>query len=174
MTPPPRGPLRRAGRMIDALEISAGSVMLLTIFVLVLIQAAQRHLPGESLPWTGEVSRFALAWLTFTVAGVLISRGGHITLEVVDILPKPRLIRAVQVFALVIVAITAGAFTLEAWELVQTQGALRSPVLGLSMALVYVPVLLGLISSTVRALIGAARIALHGPVRSELAEEVAR
>ncbi|MDS2173878.1 TRAP transporter small permease subunit [Nesterenkonia sp. CL21] len=174
MTPPPRGPLRRAGRMIDALEISAGSVMLLTIFVLVLIQAAQRHLPGESLPWTGEVSRFALAWLTFTVAGVLISRGGHITLEVVDILPKPRLIRAVQVFALVIVAVTAGAFTLEAWDLVQTQGALRSPVLGLSMALVYVPVLLGLISSTVRALIGAARIALHGPVRSELAEEVAR
>ncbi|OSM43404.1 TRAP transporter small permease [Nesterenkonia sp. PF2B19] len=174
MTPPPRGPLRRAGRMIDALEISAGSVMLLTIFVLVLIQAAQRHLPGESLPWTGEVSRFALAWLTFTVAGVLISRGGHITLEVVNILPKPRLIRAVQVFALVIVAVTAGAFTLEAWDLVQTQGALRSPVLGLSMALVYVPVLLGLISSTVRALIGAARIALHGPVRSELAEEVAR
>ncbi|GAA1187966.1 hypothetical protein GCM10009674_29010 [Nesterenkonia xinjiangensis] len=159
---------------MDGLEISLGSVMLLAIFVLVLIQAAQRHLPGDSLPWTGEVSRFALAWLTFSVVGVLISRGGHITLEVVDILPLPRLVRTVQVFALIIVAVTAGAFTLEAWALVQTQGALRSPVLGLSMALVYVPVLLGLTSSTVRALIGAARIALHGPVRSELAEEVAR
>lgn len=174
MTPPRRGLLHRAGRLIDSLEIALGSIMLLTIFVLVLFQAAQRHLPGESLPWTGEISRFALAWLTFTVAGVLISRGGHITLEVVDLLPQPRLVRTVQVFALLIVAATAGAFALEAWDLVQTQGALRSPVLGLSMAWVYVPVLLGLISSTVRALHGAVHIVRHGPARSELADEVAR
>src|SRR5699024_3908621 len=98
------------------------------------------------------------------VAGVLITHRGHITLEVVDILPRPGLVRTVQILALVIVAAVAAGLAAEAWTLVQTQGVLRSPVLGLSMALVYIPVLLGMISTVVRSLLSAADITLHGPV----------
>ena len=170
MTSPPRHTLRRALRALTALELSFGAVMLLTILVLVFIQAAQRHVLGEGLPWTGEVSRFALAWLTFSVAGVLISRRGHITLEVVDILPRPRLVRTVQVFSLLVVAATAAGLTWETWNLVQTQGALRSPVLGLSMAVVYIPVLIGLVSTVIRSLGSALDIALHGPMQPETQE----
>src|SRR5690625_850877 len=143
MSSPLRTVLRRVGKVLTAAEISLGALMLLTIFVLIGIQAAQRHLPGDSIAWTGEVSRFALLWLTFSVAGVLITHRGHITLEVVDILPRPGLVRTVQILALVIVAAVAAGLAAEAWTLVQTQGVLRSPVLGLSMALVYIPVLLG-------------------------------
>lgn len=171
MTTPLRRSFRRGLRTLTALEIGFGAVMLLTILVLVFIQAAQRHVLGEGLPWTGEVSRFALAWLTFSVAGVLITRGGHITLEVVDVLPRPRLVTAVQVFSLVVVALTAAALCWEAWNLVETQGALRSPVLGLSMELVYIPVLIGLISTTIRALGSAVDIALHGPVQAESSDD---
>ena len=154
--------LRRAGKVLTAAEMGLGALMLLTIFILVCLQAAQRHLPGESIPWTGEVSRFALLWLTFSVAGVLITHRGHITLEVVDILPRPRLVRTVQVFALLVVAAVAAGLSVESWTLVQTQGILRSPVLGMSMALVYVPVLLGMISTVIRSLLAAADITLHG------------
>lgn len=156
--------LRRAGKVLTAAEMGLGALMLLTIFVLIGIQAAQRHLPGESIAWTGEVSRFALLWLTFSVAGVLITHRGHITLEVVDILPRPQLVRTVQIFALLVVAAVATGLAVEAWTLVQTQGILRSQILGMSMALVYIPVLVGMISTVLRSLLSAADITLHGPV----------
>lgn len=162
--------LRRTGKFFTVLELTIGAVMLLTIFILVFMQAAQRHVPGFSFAWTGELSRYALVWLTFSVAGVLITKREHITLEVVDILPRPRLVRAVQVFALVIVAITAAGLTIEAWALVQTQGILRSPVLGISMSLIYLPVLIGMVSTVIRSLISAADVALHGPASSDIQE----
>jgi TRAP-type transport system small permease protein len=159
-----RTSLRKTGSALTAAEIALGSLMLLTIFVLIVIQAAQRHLPGDSLAWTGEVSRFGLVWLTFSVAGVLITYRGHITLEVVDLFPRPQLVRAVQVFALLCVAGVAAGLAYEAWNLVQSQGILRSPVLGMSMALLYIPVLIGMISTVLRSLIAAADISLNGPV----------
>lgn len=158
--------LRRLCRILTAAEITLGALMLLTIFVLIVFQAAQRHLPGDSVAWTGEVSRFGLVWLTFSVAGVLVTQRGHITLEVVDIVPRPQLVRSVQIFALIVVAVVAVGLTLEAWNLVQSQGILRSPVLGISMALVYIPVLIGMASTVIRSLISAVDIALNGPAPS--------
>lgn len=172
MSFPLRTTLRRAGNALTVAEIALGSLMLLIIFVLVVVQAAQRHLPGDSIAWTGEVSRFALVWLTFSVAGVLITARKHITLEVVDILPSPKFVRAVQVFALLCVAGIAAALTQEAWNLVQTQGILRSPVLGMSMAIVYIPVLIGMVSTVVRSLVVAVEIILYGPVDSSAAAQV--
>jgi hypothetical protein len=57
----------------DAVELSIGVAALLLIFALVLLQAAQRYLPIDGWPWTGELARFGLVWLTFVVAGVLVS-----------------------------------------------------------------------------------------------------
>ncbi|MCH8561581.1 TRAP transporter small permease [Nesterenkonia sp. DZ6] len=160
-----RKPLSR--RVVDTLtriELGFAGVMLLVILVLVFTQAAQRYTPFEGIAWTGEISRFGLAWMTFSVAGVLITLRGHIALEVVDTLPAPRLIRTVQVLSLLIVAVIAIGLTMEAWGLVQTQGALRSPVLGMSMALVYLPVLSGMVSTVIRSLVAAWMIAKHGPI----------
>lgn len=160
-----RKPLSR--RVVDTLtrlELGFAGVMLLVILVLVFTQAAQRYTPFEGIAWTGEISRFGLAWMTFSVAGVLITLRGHIALEVVDTLPAPRLIRTVQVASMLIVAVIAIGLTREAWGLVQTQGALRSPVLGMSMALVYLPVLAGMLSTVLRSLVAAFMIARHGPI----------
>ena len=51
-----------------------GVACILLIFGLVLLQAAQRYLPIDGWPWTGELARFGLVWLTFVVAGVLVTR----------------------------------------------------------------------------------------------------
>ncbi|WP_147107381.1 TRAP transporter small permease [Nesterenkonia populi] len=163
-TPTPRS--RRAHDAITRLELAFGSLMLLMILALVFAQAAQRHLPVPSAAWTGEISRFGLAWLTFALAGVLITLRGHITLEVLDILPQPRLVRFVQIFALVITAVIAAGLAREALTLVQTQGMLRSPVLRMPMSWFYVPVLLGMISTVIRSLLGAWTVFKHGPYLS--------
>lgn len=159
----PRNPLvRRVVGILTRIELAFGALMLMMILVLVFLQAAQRYLPGESLAWTGELSRFGMAWLTFSVAGVLITLRGHITLEVVDGLPQPKLVRTVQTFSLLVVAVVAAGLTTEAWSLIRTEGSLTTPVLGISMSYVYIPILAGMLSTVLRSLLAAWTVAFHG------------
>lgn len=151
--------MRRVVRILTALELGIACLAVATIFVLVLYQAVQRFLPVPNVLWTGELSEFALIWLTFGAAGVLVTRDGHIALQLVDRLPSPMLVRAVQVLAMLLVAVIAAAFAWACWELVSAAGALTSPALGLPMAWVYAITLLGLVSTTIRALARAVGIA---------------
>ena len=71
-------------RTLTAIEIAIGAAALLLIFFLVLVQALQRYLPFDGWSWTGELARFCLVWLTFVVAGVLVSSDSHISIEMID------------------------------------------------------------------------------------------
>ncbi|WP_162197251.1 TRAP transporter small permease [Demequina pelophila] len=159
--------LRRIGAVVSGAEIAVGALALLTILVLVFFQALQRYLPIDQIAWTGEISRFSLVWLTFVVAGVLVSTRGHIALEIADAIPNRMVVRAVQVFAMVVVCATGVGLTIEAWALVTTQGIVKSPVLRIPMSWVYIPVLLGAVSITVRSAIAAVSVAVNGPVLRE-------
>lgn len=156
--------LRRVGRIVGVIEISIGAICLLTILILVFFQALQRYLPIEQLAWTGEIARFALVWLTFSAAGLLVTTRGHIALEIVDSFKNQTVVRVVQIFAMVIVAATGLGLALEAIALIQTQGILKSPVLRIPMSWVYIPLLIGAVSTMIRALIAAIDIAINGPV----------
>lgn len=165
------GILRRAARFITGIELVIGGVSVLVILVLVFYQALQRYLPFESVAWTGELARFALLWATFAAMGVLVTTHGHIALELVDSLRNPMTVRVIQVISLVIVAAAAFGMTLEAWALVETQSIVKSPVLRIPMSWVYIPVLIGVVSTTIRALIAAADIAMHGPIVADIDED---
>jgi TRAP-type C4-dicarboxylate transport system permease small subunit len=89
--------------VLTAVELSIGVAALLVIFGLVLLQAAQRYLPIDGWPWTGELARFCLVWLTFVVAGVLVSRDSHISIEMIDLVPGAVLRRVVIVISLILV-----------------------------------------------------------------------
>ena len=162
-----RGAFRRVVGVVTAIEILIGAVSLVTIFTLVFIQALQRYLPVDGFMWTGELARFSLIWLTFSAAGLLVTSRGHIALEIADALPSPTMVRIVQVLALVIVAVTGAGLTVAALDLIQTQGVIKSPVLRLPMSWVYIPVLIGAVSTTVRAGFAAVDVALHGPVLAQ-------
>lgn len=171
-----RAPLWRLPvRIVTAIEMTIGVACLVAIFALVLFQALQRHLPIDQVAWTGEVSRFGLVWLTFSAAGLLVTTRGHIALEVVDALRSQAVVRVVQTAALLIVATVAVLLVIEAIELIDSQGILKSPVLRLPMSWVYIPLLIGVASTAVRSLIQAIQIALTGPVHTEVdaEEEVA-
>nr|WP_269437794.1 TRAP transporter small permease subunit [Arthrobacter sp. zg-Y919] len=134
---------------------------------MVFMQALQRYLPGGGYAWTGELARFALIWLTFAAAGVLVSTNGHIALEIVDAIPNQMVVRWVQVIALVVVAVTGFGLTIEAFALIDSQQIIKSPVLRVPMSFVYLPVLLGVLSLTVRALVAAVLVAKNGPMLTE-------
>ncbi|TQN42235.1 TRAP-type C4-dicarboxylate transport system permease small subunit [Blastococcus colisei] len=158
-------------RWITRFELALGAVALVIMFVLVLVQAAQRYLPVGGWSWTGELSRFSLVWLTFTVAGVLVTTDSHIALQLVDSLKKPLVVRAVRVFACATVAVIGVGFAVEAWELVSTQGDLRSPSLRMPLAVLYFFPFLGFVSTAVRGAVAAVVFAVRGvPAAAEPTE----
>ncbi|HWK77747.1 TRAP transporter small permease [Microbacterium sp.] len=164
---------RRLVGVLTVLEITIGAVCLLFIAVLVFFQALQRYLPIPQVAWTGEISQFCLAWLTFSVMGVLITTGGHITLEILDSLKNQLVVRVIQVVAMLLSVSIAVLLVVEAVHLIQTQGVITSSVLRIPMSWAYVPILVGLISAVIRGLIQAIRIALTGPILADVDDDEA-
>lgn len=160
-TDPPRW-LARTVRAATAIEIGIGVAALLLIFFLVLAQALQRYVPMPGWPWTGELARFCLVWLTFVVAGVLVSNDSHIAIETIDAVRGPRIQRLVRVISCLVVAAVGIGLTAEAWSLTSEQGILRSPALRMPMSWFYAISLVGFVSMTIRAVVAAVRYAVVG------------
>jgi len=152
----------RVGRVLTAIELTIAVAALLLIFGLVLLQAGQRYLPIDGWPWTGELARFCLVWLTFVTAGVLVTNDSHISIEMIDLVPGALLRRVVRVLSCLIVALVGVGLCAEAWELMQTQGILKSPALRMPMSWLYGISLVGFVSVVVRSLIAALQYAVLG------------
>ncbi|SDD78337.1 TRAP transporter small permease [Glycomyces harbinensis] len=130
-------------RWISALELAIGCLALAVIFVLVLVQAAQRYLPVGGWPWTGELARYSLAWLTFIMLGYLAGQGQHIAVEAIDTLRWKGVVRAVRIFAHVVVAAIALGFAAACFDLVANDTGQVSPALEMPMVWLYVIPLVG-------------------------------
>jgi len=154
--------LRRVARVLTAVELTIGVAALVLIFGLVLVQAAQRYLPIDGWPWSGELARFCLVWLTFVLAGVLVTNDSHISIEMIDLVPGDLVRRVVRVVSCLVVALIGVALCAEAWELVQTQDMLKSPAMRMPMSWLYGISMIGFVSVVVRSLIAAVDYAVHG------------
>jgi TRAP-type C4-dicarboxylate transport system permease small subunit len=140
---------------VTRVEIGLASAALVLIFLLVFVQAVQRYLPVTGWAWTGELARFCLVWLTVAVAGVLVTTDSHITLQLVDGLGNPVVLRVVRVFAALTVAAIGAGFAVEAWDLMVSQGRLKSPSLQMPLTWLYVIPFLGFLSTAVRGVVAA-------------------
>lgn len=158
---PPRW-VSRTARAVTAVELALGVVALLMIFGLVLLQAGQRYLPIDGWQWTGELARFSLVWLTFVVAGVLVTTDNHIAIEMIDGYGGPVVRRVVRVVSCLVVAAIGVGLVGEAWELVRTQDVIKSPAMRMPMSWLYAVSMIGFVSIVVRALVAAARYAVLG------------
>ncbi len=164
--------LARTIRVLTAIEIAIGTAALLLIFFLVLIQALQRYLPFDGWPWTGELARFSLVWLTFVVAGVLVTRDSHISIEMVDAIGGDAVQRVVRVFSCLVVAAVGVGLTAAAWSLTMDQGPLKSPAMRMPMSWLYGISLIGFVSTTIRALVAAVRFAVLGVPEKDYGDDV--
>lgn len=140
-------------RWLSAVEGFIGGLLVAMLFVLVLIQAAQRYLPTGGWVWTGELARFGLVWLTFAMAGYLAARDGHISLKLIDYVAKGRVLRLVGIFAHVMVAIVCLNLAYEAFDLAMRPSRQVSPAMGLPTNAFYFIPLAGLVLTTVRSIV---------------------
>jgi TRAP-type transport system small permease protein len=159
---PPTAWWSRPVRVVTAIEVGLAAIATVVMFLCVLAQAGQRYLPFDGWTWTGELARFCLVWLTFVMAGVLVTRDGHIALEVIDLVRNPVVVRVVRVFACLVVALVGIGFAVEAWDLMASTGRLKSPSLRLPMSWFYVLPLIGFVSTAIRATVAAVVFAVRG------------
>ncbi|WP_239647911.1 TRAP transporter small permease [Nocardiopsis ganjiahuensis] len=150
-TGPPR-PRPAVVRWLETAELVTGALLLAVIFTLMLVQATQRHLPVSGWVWTGELARFGLVWLTFSLAGHLVGKDEHVTLKLVDHVVGGRALRAVWILANLVVAAVAVGFVFEAAELVFGGSPQTTPALDIPLSWTYVIPMVGLALAALRAL----------------------
>jgi TRAP-type transport system small permease protein len=117
--------LLRANR---ALIIAVLAAMALIVFA----NVALRFLTDRSILWAEEVSRYAMIWLTFLGAGLVLRHGGHIGIDALQTsFPRRAAVIRAAIFVLLLgffafMAWIGARYSLLAWG--QTTPVLRIPV----------------------------------------------
>ena len=147
---PASQPLRSVFHWLGLAEQSAGAVLLVTILVLVLAQVAQRYLPGGGVAWTGEISQFAMVWLTFVMSGFLLAHDSHIAIKVVDYFLPVRVLGTVNfvghaVIAVVCAVMLYGVFDFMGHDRGQVTAAAEIP-----LTFIYTVIAFGFTSTAIR------------------------
>jgi TRAP-type C4-dicarboxylate transport system permease small subunit len=146
--------LRGGLRAVELVEGTVGALLLLSILVLIMAQVIVRFSPFSGWVWTGELARFSLVWLTFIMAGYLLGRGQHISLDIIDHLLPDRGRWLVEIVSHLVVAAVCAAFVYEGIGLIESRSGVRSSAAQIPMSLVYTVPTVGFALTALRALIG--------------------
>ena len=109
------------------------ALLLLTMVALVFIQIVSRVIISSSFPWTEEIARFMMIWITFLGAAVAFQYGAHIGVEAfVERLPaKVRsffIVIAMLICLSFFILLIVFGYQLAIGAFVQTSPALKIPM----------------------------------------------
>lgn len=149
-----RGRLGRVLRVVEIVETIVGALLLTAILVLIMAQVIVRISPLGGWVWTGELARFSLIWMTFVLAGHLLGRDQHISLDIVDHILPARGRRVVEIVAYLVVAAVCAGFVYEGVGLIEAQSGIRSSAARIPNSLLYAVPTIGFALTAVRALVG--------------------
>jgi TRAP-type C4-dicarboxylate transport system permease small subunit len=151
---PAREPLRTVFKGIGVIEQIIGSLLLLMILFLVLVQVAQRYLPG-TWPWTGELARLCLVWATFLMAGYLIAyHPHHIAIHIVDFVVGERWLAVIKLFVNLFILFTTIVLIYGSFNLLATDIGQVTPAGEIPLRFVNTIPLVGLFLIALRAILG--------------------
>jgi len=151
---PRREPYRTGLHAIGLVEQAIGTMLVVTILFLVLTQIAQRYIPGQGWPWTGEVARYSMVWATFVLSGYLVAHDRHIAIHLVDFVLRGRAMAFVKMLVNVTILVTCLAMMYATYDLIANDIGQVTAAAELPLKWVNVPVLVGFALSAVRAALG--------------------
>lgn len=135
--------LHAAQRMIAGLLLVAMTVIYgLNVLVRVIVPAV-----ASELAWVEEVVSFLLIWCSFLAASVALLEGRHVSVDIVKDALSPSLRGFVKALTNIIGAALCLYLAWQSWNLTQfvSRSGQISPVMGISMALLYLPALVGML-----------------------------
>jgi TRAP-type C4-dicarboxylate transport system permease small subunit len=147
---PRNAALRRAFHALGLIEQAIGTLLIVVILLLVLVQVAQRYLPG-GYPWTGEVARLALVWCTFVMSGYLMAFDRHISIQVVDLVLPRRALGLVRLMGHLFVAATCIGMSYASYRLIEDDIGQRTAAAEIPLAWIYVVPMVGFALTALRA-----------------------
>ncbi len=129
--------LKRVLGCVNTVTEYVVSVLLVIMVVVVFLQVIFRFVIHASLPWSEELSRYILVWLSFLGAAIGVRRGAHIGVEViVSFLPKA-MKRLAALFVDCASIVFFALMIFYGHKILAVVGRQLSPAMELSMAIPY-------------------------------------
>jgi TRAP-type transport system small permease protein len=134
------------GRVNDrCLWVCKYAIIVVVAVLAVILTAAVfwRYALNNAIPWSEELSKYLMVWLTFLGAPIALRHGSHINIDLLQQLMPPR---GRQLFHLVIHLVVAATMAILIWQGISfTQLGARQTAssLNLSMAYLYAAVPIG-------------------------------
>lgn len=151
---PRREPYRTGLHAIGLVEQAIGTLLIVVILFLVLTQVAQRYIPGQGWPWTGEIARYSMVWAAFMLSGYLVAHDRHIAIHLVDYVLRGRGLAFAKMLVNVTILVTCVALTYATYDLIANDIGQVTAAAEIPLIWVNVPVLIGFALSAVRAALG--------------------
>ncbi|WP_240776258.1 TRAP transporter small permease [Nitrincola alkalilacustris] len=130
------GLLQKLERGIDAILQPVVVLGMLALIGVITLQIISRVF-FNAVPWTEEIARFLLIWITFLGAALAFQRGRHIAVTfVVDTLPLG-IKKVARILACLIIIGFMLSLVIIGYEYMQVQSFQKSPSLRWSMYYVY-------------------------------------
>ncbi|WP_105565712.1 TRAP transporter small permease [Microbacterium halophytorum] len=122
---------------LSTVEKVVSCALLGGLLVSVMLQVVSRYVFRAPLPWTDEVSRFLLVWLTFIAAAYVMSERMHVTVDLALAKLGVRAVAAVDTIATIVVVAAAGVMTVAGVILIRETAGVLAPATQFPMPVVY-------------------------------------
>lgn len=160
--------LDRLDRILVRANAFVAGTMLAVMVTLVFANVVSRYMFNYSFSWVEEVTRYMMIWLAYLSAGLALRHRRHVSVELLqDALPRPAVLAVRAMVALIVVGffgvVAYHGFRYAAFAWIQS-----TPVLGLSLGLIYLAIPLGALLMIVHLL-----LVLRPFVRRELDQDEA-
>lgn len=142
---------------IEALERSLGrlnwlllnlckgaAIALLTVMTgIIVANVFYRYVLNDAVPWSEEIAKFVMVWMTFIAAPVGLSLGAHIAIDALANVLKGRLYFVLQIWIFSAIFALMAMFVDEAWFLTQNARIQRASTIDVSIFYVYLAMPIG-------------------------------
>jgi TRAP-type C4-dicarboxylate transport system permease small subunit len=168
-------PFSRCVRWMSLAEQAVAALFLFVILATMGAQVFARYVFDSPIPWSEEVARLCLIWMTFIAAAFVMAQGGHITVDLLS----PRLSVRGQVrlecLSHVIVAGSCLLLLFGGIRFVWHVGKVGSPSLEIPMSWWYSAVSVGLLLMAIHSIVNLLQVLATGrpTVRAGIVDEEA-
>jgi C4-dicarboxylate transporter DctQ subunit len=137
---------------IDNFEGYLCVVMLIAMSIIVFLQVIFRFILKSSLPWSEEVSRYLLVWITFMGGAYGVKTGAHLGVEAVQLLLPVKARKVAKLITHLVGLIVCVVVLIISIGIIQKQlaGGQKSPALRLEIGYIYLAIPVGMVFFIIR------------------------
>lgn len=129
---------------------AVSGILFLALFAVFLIQVAARFGLNQPLPWTDELAVILYIWVIFWTAALVVPQREHVVFDLVWNSVGPRIRQAMAIAGNLLLGGLALAGLPATWDYVHFMQREGTPVLGLPLMWVFLPLVLLMLALVVR------------------------